>query len=59
MICASCGQEIGGRTGDCPKCEGAILLAECYRLTKVLGREANGITYRASERAIGTRSRSK
>lgn len=46
MICASCGAEIEVATA-CPRCDGPALLAERYRLLTVIGRGANGITYRA------------
>ena len=47
MICASCGAELEKRIETCPKCEGAVLLADRYALLAILGRGANGITYRA------------
>lgn len=53
ILCASCGAEADVASNGCPKCEGPQLLAEKYRLTAVLGRGANGITYRAERTTDG------
>ncbi len=56
MLCASCGKEVAkeAESADrCPLCEGPVLLAQKYRLVGILGRGANGVTYRAERIADG------
>lgn len=55
MICASCGADGLGEdatSSPCPKCGDPVLLDGRYRLVSILGRGANGITYRG-ERKTG------
>src|SRR5687767_9004669 len=49
MICATCGAALasGSPEAPCSACRGAVPLAGRYVLTGVIGRGANGITYRA------------
>gem|GEM_PF-6519488 len=57
MICATCGGELRAEhspASTCPACSGPVLLAGRYALAGVLGRGANGITYRAARVADGT-----
>ena len=52
-ICASCGAAVEVAAKACVSCKGPVLLADRYRLLDVLGRGANGITYRAERTADG------
>ncbi len=56
MLCASCGKDVAKEaesTDRCPLCEAPVLLAKKYRLVGILGRGANGVTYRAERVADG------
>ena len=55
MICATCGAKQAARAPEtpCAVCRGAVLLADRDALAAVIGRGANGITYRAERISDG------
>jgi serine/threonine protein kinase len=57
VICASCGAAEISEASDgddaCPKCKAPALLDRRYRLISILGRGANGITYRSERISDG------
>ncbi len=52
MLCATCGKSIA-RVTTCPECKGPAELRGAYVLHAVLGRGANGVTYRAERTSDG------
>lgn len=54
MLCATCGKEIE-RATTCPVCNGVAELRGEYRLVRVIGRGANGVTYEAERISDGHR----